>query len=108
MDIRSNEPYWLVKNKFTKSYPSIDRPLQTEVLVIGGGITGALITYQLLKKGREVVLVDRRDVLPTFRQVNSLLVTCYRLPFTVHCLPFTFTFTVHRSPFTIFSVLRQY
>lgn len=34
----------------------------TEVLVIGGGITGALIAYSLLTAGRTVLLVDRRDV----------------------------------------------
>jgi glycine/D-amino acid oxidase-like deaminating enzyme len=62
MDIRSYEPYWLIKNAFKKSYPSLQDPVSTEVLVIGGGITGALITYQLLKEGRKVVLVDRRDV----------------------------------------------
>lgn len=62
MDLRSNEPYWLVKNSFENSYPSLQKSITTDVLVIGGGITGALITYQLLKEGREVVLVDRRDV----------------------------------------------
>lgn len=62
MDIRSNEPYWLIKNAFESSYPSLQKSITTDVLVIGGGITGALITYQLLKEGREVVLVDRRDV----------------------------------------------
>jgi glycine/D-amino acid oxidase-like deaminating enzyme len=62
MDIRSNEPYWLIKNAFENSYPSLQESITTDVLVIGGGITGALITYQLLKEGREVVLIDRRDV----------------------------------------------
>ena len=62
MNLRSNEPYWLVKNAFENSYPSLQKSTATDVLVIGGGITGALITYQLVNEGREVVLVDRRDV----------------------------------------------
>lgn len=62
MDVRSSEPYWLIKNAFKKSYPSLDESIDTDILVIGGGITGALITYQLLKEGKEVVLIDRRDV----------------------------------------------
>ncbi|GAB1453153.1 FAD-dependent oxidoreductase [Draconibacterium sp.] len=62
MDIRSNEPYWLIKNAFKKGYPSLQESILTEILVIGGGITGALITHQLLKEGKKVVLVDRRDV----------------------------------------------
>ena len=36
--------------------------IATEVLVIGGGITGALIAYSLMHAGRHVLLVDRRDV----------------------------------------------
>lgn len=62
MDIRSNETYWVIKNKFKKSYPSLQQSISTDILVVGGGITGALIAYQLLKAGKEVVLVDRRDV----------------------------------------------
>lgn len=62
MDIRSNEPYWLIKNAFEQSYPSLEKSISTEVLVIGGGITGALIAYRLMKAGKSVVLVDRRDV----------------------------------------------
>lgn len=62
MDIRSNETYWLIKNAFPKGYPSLQHSISTEVLVVGGGITGALIAYRLLKAGKEVVVVDRRDV----------------------------------------------
>ncbi|QGY47688.1 FAD-dependent oxidoreductase [Maribellus comscasis] len=62
MDIRSSEPYWLKKNAFEKSYPSLNRSLSTDILIIGGGITGALIAWKLLEAGKEIVLVDRRDV----------------------------------------------
>ncbi|MBT0608201.1 NAD(P)/FAD-dependent oxidoreductase [Aequorivita echinoideorum] len=62
MDVRSNEPYSLIKNALPKSYPSLKKSISTEVLIIGGGITGALIAYQLLKEGKKVVLVERRDI----------------------------------------------
>ena len=62
MDIRSNEPFWLIRNEFTESYPSLDESLETDVLIIGAGITGALIAYKLVSEGRDVVVVDRRDV----------------------------------------------
>ncbi|MDD4149232.1 MAG: FAD-dependent oxidoreductase [Bacteroidales bacterium] len=62
MDLRSNEPYWLIKNAFVKSYPSLDESISTDILVIGGGITGALIAHKLLQEGKDVVLVDKRDV----------------------------------------------
>ncbi len=62
MDLRSNEPYWLIKNAFLKSYPSLDKSISTDILVIGGGITGALIAHKLLQEGKDVVLVDKRVV----------------------------------------------
>ena len=62
MDIRSNEPFWLVKNAFTKSYPSLQKSICTDILIIGGGITGALITYELMDTGKDVVLIDKRDI----------------------------------------------
>ncbi len=62
MDIRSNEPYWLIKNELTNSYPSLDESITTNTLIIGGGITGALIAYKLINEGKEITLVDRRDV----------------------------------------------
>ncbi|WP_010230876.1 NAD(P)/FAD-dependent oxidoreductase [Gillisia marina] len=62
MDIRSNEPYWLIKNALAKSYPSLKEDLAAEALIVGGGITGALIAYKLIKEGKKVILIDRRDV----------------------------------------------
>lgn len=62
MDLRSNEPYWLIRNDFKKSYPSLDNSISTDILVVGGGITGALIAHKLMQEGKEVVVVDRRDV----------------------------------------------
>lgn len=62
MDLRSNEPYWLIKNDFLKSYPSLDEALSTDILIIGGGITGALIAHKLLQEGKDIVLVDKRNV----------------------------------------------
>ncbi len=62
MDLRSNEPYWLIRNDFKKSYPSLDKSISTDILVIGGGITGALLAHKLMMEGKEVVVVDRRDV----------------------------------------------
>ncbi|MEH6764968.1 MAG: FAD-dependent oxidoreductase [Aequorivita antarctica] len=62
MDIRSNEPFWLIKNSLPCSYPSLQKSLSSEVLVIGAGITGALMAYKLIEEGKKVILVDRRDV----------------------------------------------
>ncbi|HSN48215.1 MAG TPA: FAD-dependent oxidoreductase [Flavobacterium sp.] len=73
MNLRSNEPYWLIKNAFDKSYPSLQKPIETEILVIGSGITGALIAWQLINEGKEVVLVDKRDVCNGSSAVSTAL-----------------------------------
>ena len=62
MDVRSNEPYWLIKNALAKSYSSLKEDISSEILVVGGGITGALIAYKLISSGRKVVLIDKRDI----------------------------------------------
>ena len=62
MDIRSNEPYWLIKNSLGNSYPSLSENINSPVVIIGAGITGALIAYKLIKEGYNVVMVERRDV----------------------------------------------
>ena len=62
MDLKSNEPFWLVKNGILNSYPSLKETIECEVLVIGGGITGSLIAHQMVKDGYETVLIDRREI----------------------------------------------
>ncbi len=61
MDIRSNEPYWLIKNSLGKSYPAISENLECPIVILGGGITAALISYRLIKE-KKVVILERRDV----------------------------------------------
>lgn len=45
-----------------KGYPSLQDSISTPILIIGGGITGALIAYQLIQQGKKAILVDKRDV----------------------------------------------
>jgi glycine/D-amino acid oxidase-like deaminating enzyme len=85
MDLRSNEPYWLIKNAFNESYPSLDKSIETDILVIGCGITGALIAWQLINEGKEVVLVDRRDVCSGSSAVSTALLQ-YEIDVPLHQL----------------------
>lgn len=50
-------PLWLTEPG--PAYPAVQGDLETEVLVIGGGITGVTAAYSLKKAGRRVVLLDR-------------------------------------------------
>ncbi len=62
MKLRSNEPFWLVKNGIIGSYPSLDRDIDTEILVVGSGITGSLIAHQCIADGYKTTLIDRREI----------------------------------------------
>lgn len=63
MRLRSLESYWLIKNGLINSYPSLqNQQLSTEIVVIGGGITGALISYSLIKNNHKVILIDKGDI----------------------------------------------
>lgn len=62
MKLRSTETFWPLKNGMDVSYPSIDSDQNTAILIIGGGITGALIAYKLINEGKKIILVDRRDI----------------------------------------------
>ncbi len=62
MRLRTFESFWLVKNGILYSYPSLHSDTKTEILVIGGGITGALISHSLMEAGYKVMLIDRRDI----------------------------------------------
>ncbi len=62
MRLRTLESFWLLKNGILYSYPSLQQNIDTQVTVIGGGITGALISHALMEQGYEVVLLDKRDI----------------------------------------------
>lgn len=62
MKLTSNEPFWLVKNGLLNSFPSLGSDLKTDILIVGGGITGSLMAHQCIKDGYKVALVDRREI----------------------------------------------
>lgn len=63
MRLRTFESFGLIKNGIIQSYPSLHGKNEAcEVAVVGGGITGALVSYQLVKNGYNVILIDKRDI----------------------------------------------
>jgi glycine/D-amino acid oxidase-like deaminating enzyme len=62
MDLTSGYPYWPVKNGLLQAYPPLDTEATCDVLVIGGGITGALIAFHLIEAGVDAVIIDKRDI----------------------------------------------
>lgn len=62
MDLKSGYPFWLVKNGLIHAYPALEQDLTCEVVVLGGGITGALVAYHLVEAGIDTVILDKRDI----------------------------------------------
>jgi glycine/D-amino acid oxidase-like deaminating enzyme/nitrite reductase/ring-hydroxylating ferredoxin subunit len=54
----SNEPFWFSKQNLALSFDKLTKDASTDVLVIGGGISGLTTAYCLAKKGRKVILVE--------------------------------------------------
>ncbi len=62
MRLRTFESFWLLKNGLLNSYPSLRNNEKSSIVVVGGGITGALVSHALVENGYEVLLIDKRDI----------------------------------------------
>ena len=62
MDLYHGSLYWPTTIKETPSYPPLTDNRICDVLVIGGGMSGALLTYKLAQESLDIVLVDRNKI----------------------------------------------
>lgn len=62
MDLRSGLPLWLVKDGLPCAYPRLNKNLKTDVLILGGGITGAIMAHYLVKNNISCIVADARTI----------------------------------------------
>jgi len=62
MDLKSGYPFWAVKNGLMGAFPPLAVDLDCDVVIVGGGISGALIARELALHGHEVAVFERRDI----------------------------------------------
>ena len=62
MNLTSSHPFWSVSNGLPSNYPSLQRDLSCGAVVIGGGITGALVAIHLAEAAVKTVVLDKRDI----------------------------------------------
>ena len=51
--------YWTENFKSTNKFKTLDNNLKTDILIIGGGLTGLTCGYYLSKKGLDVCIIER-------------------------------------------------
>lgn len=61
MDLKSGVPFWQIKNGLLHAFPRLVEPVRCDVLVVGAGITGALIGDHLARAGMTVCVIDQRE-----------------------------------------------
>jgi len=59
------DPVWIhkVPYKNIPKFPKLDRDLETDVCIVGAGISGISTAYELVTRGLNVVLIEAREVL---------------------------------------------
>ncbi len=62
MDLHSGIPFFHIRNGLPFLYPSLAADHRCDVLVIGGGITGALCAHACTLAGARVAVIDRRAI----------------------------------------------
>lgn len=57
----NNTPIWMLEATNTAFKP-LDKPMETDVLIVGGGVAGLMTAYQLLNAGKCVILVEDGEI----------------------------------------------
>lgn len=74
LDLRTGRPVWLAYRAPVVPTTKLNRDISTEVLVVGMGISGALIAEALTARGHQVVCIDRRAPLVGSTSATTALV----------------------------------
>lgn len=62
MTLKGGYPFWLIKDGLPFTFPKLDHDVETEVAIIGAGISGALVRYHLIEAGIDCTTIDARTI----------------------------------------------
>ncbi|MBD8499841.1 NAD(P)/FAD-dependent oxidoreductase [Paenibacillus arenosi] len=62
MDLKAGSLAWPVTLEQISTYPPISQDEQCDIVVVGGGMSGALTAYELSRQGYRTIVVDKRSI----------------------------------------------
>lgn len=78
MDLYSGLPYWIVKDPLDNYFNPLKSDHKVDVLIVGSGITGALVAHELCNAGIKCSIIDKRS-LSTGSSVASTALLQYEI-----------------------------
>lgn len=72
-------------NKVPKQYDYLTEDIDTEVIIVGGGVTGAILGYYFSKKGIDTVLLEKKRMAYGSTSITTALLQ-YELDSNVRAL----------------------
>lgn len=73
MDLKSGQPFWTTRSGLIRNYPPLTHDERCDAVVIGGGITGALVAFHLAEAGIDTIVLDKRDIARGSTSVTTAL-----------------------------------
>jgi glycine/D-amino acid oxidase-like deaminating enzyme len=62
MDLKSGTPFWPIKDGLLATYPVLKQDRSCDVVIVGGGISGALAAHHLAEAGVDTLVLEKRDI----------------------------------------------
>lgn len=62
MNLKSGYPFSLIKHGLVANYQKLEKNISTDVVIMGGGISGALAAHYLIQKNISCIIVDGRSI----------------------------------------------
>lgn len=74
MNLQSGTYYWPVTFPDAPSYPALEEDLSCDVLIIGGGSSGAQCAYYLADANLDVVVIEKSKIGSGSTSTNTALI----------------------------------
>ena len=85
MDLKSGAPFWALRNGLMTAFAPLKQDIRCDVLIVGAGITGALIADRFSRAGLAVCVVDQREVAYGSTSASTALLQ-YEIDTELHAL----------------------